>query len=63
MTLRVGGMNILQNGDQIKAEGGIVRREMIGENERVVREVVRKEIMGSLKNMKQAKQLAWMVLW
>ena len=63
MTLRVGGMSILQNGDQIKAEGGIVRREMIGENERVVREVVRKEIMASLKNMKQAKQLAWMVLW
>ena len=35
--------------------GGDVRRERIGENERVVREVVREEIMGALKRRKGGK--------
>ena len=36
--------------------GGDVRRARIKENERVVREVVREEIMGALKKMKSDKK-------
>ena len=38
-------------------------KERIGENERVVREVVSKEIIGALKKMKGSKQMIWMALW
>ena len=35
----------LLNGDEIREVGGDIRRKRIGKNERVVREVVREEIM------------------
>ena len=44
------------NGDEINEVGGDVRMASIGGNERVVRKVVREEIMGAL------KQMVWMVL-
>ena len=45
----------LQNGDEIREVGGDIRKDRIGENERVVREMVREEIMVTLKNMKGGK--------
>ena len=45
----------LLNGGEIKEVGGDVRRERIGENARVVREVVREEIVGALKKIKGGK--------
>ena len=38
-------------GDEIREVGGDIRREGIGESERVVRELVREEIMVSLKKI------------
>ena len=46
----------LLNGDEIKGVGGDIKKERIGENERVVRGVVREEIMGVLKKMKGGKE-------
>ena len=43
------------NGDEISEVGGDIRRVKIGENERVVRKVVRKEVMAALKKMKGGK--------
>ena len=45
----------LLNSDGIREVGGDIRWERIGENERVVRRVVREEIMGALKKMKGCK--------
>ena len=45
----------LLNGGEIREIEGDVRRENIGENNRVAREVAREEIMGALKNMKGGK--------
>ena len=45
----------LLNGDEIREVGGDIRRESIRENERVVREMVREEIMDALKKMKGGK--------
>ena len=49
----------LLNGDEMNEAG--VRRATIRGNERVVRNVVREEIMGALK-IKDVKQLVWMVM-
>ena len=46
----------LLNGDEIREVGGDVRRERVGENERVVRELMREEIMGTLKKMRSSKK-------
>ena len=43
------------NGDEIEELGDDVRRKRIGENVRLVREVVREEIMCALKEMKGGK--------
>ena len=43
------------NGDEIREVEGDIRREKIGENERVVMGVPREEIMGALKKMKGVK--------
>ena len=48
----------LLNVDEIREVGGGVKRERIGENEKVVREVVREEIMGTLKKVKGGKAAA-----
>ena len=45
----------LLNGDEIREGGGNLRRERIGENARVIKEVVREEIMGVVKKMKGCK--------
>ena len=45
----------LLNGDEITEVGGDVRRVRIGDNERLVRKVVREEIRGALKKMKDDK--------
>ena len=45
----------LLNGDEIMEARGDVRRERIGESDGVVREVVREEIMGTLKKIKGGK--------
>ena len=45
----------LLNGDEIWEVGGDIRRERIGENKRVVKGLVREEIMGALKKMKGSK--------
>ena len=41
--------------DEIRGIGRHVRRETIRENDRVVRKMVREEIMGALKKMKSGK--------
>ena len=51
----------LLNGDEISAVGGDERRERIGENARVVRVVMREEIMGALED-KVVKKLVWIAL-
>ena len=38
----------LWNGDQIREVGGDIIMERIGENERIVREMVREELMGTV---------------
>ena len=48
----------LLNGDKIKEVGGDIRRERIGENERVVKRVVREEIIGARKKVKGGKSAA-----
>ena len=55
--MRVDGEYFLQllNDDEVMEVGGYERRERIGENERVVREVVREEIMGALKKITGGK--------
>ena len=45
----------LLNDDEIREVGGDVRRETIGDNERVVREMETEEIIGELKKMKVGK--------
>ena len=42
------------NSDEISEAGGDVRRARIGKNDRVVRVVVRKKIMGDMKGGKEA---------
>ena len=45
----------VENGDEIREVGGDVWSSRIEENEGVVREVVKEEIMGALKKMKRGK--------
>ena len=53
----------LLNGDEISELGGDVRRARIGENVRIVKEVVVEEIMSALKNINVVKQLVFMAVW
>ena len=46
----------LLNDDEIREVGGDIRKERIGEYKRVVREVVREEIISALKKMKSGKE-------
>ena len=51
----------LLNGSEISEVGGNVSRGRIGGNERVVREVLREEILNAIK-MKDEKAAVWVVL-